>query len=65
MTNVTYELLAQIVDGAQEARCDHLALKLGKTDFNLVQPGRVSPSKMECHVGMVAQERIDQWRWVQ
>ena len=62
MTNVTYELLAQIVDGAQDARCDHLVLELGKTDFNLVQPGRVSRRKMQCHVGMVAQERLDQWR---
>jgi hypothetical protein len=60
MADVTHELVAQVADRVEHASLDDLALQFGEPDLDLVQPGRVSRSKMKRDVGMRAKEGVHQ-----
>ena len=61
MANETQELLAQVADGVEDAALDDLALQFTEPEFDLVEPGRVSRSKMQGDVAMLGEEGIDQF----
>src|SRR5712691_1691594 len=53
---IAHDFALEVELGAKDAARDHLALELAKPELDLVEPGRVSRSKMELHLPMALQK---------
>ena len=56
MAQVTHDFSFEIKPGTENAPGNHIALELGKPEFDLVEPGRVSGGVMEGDLRMALQK---------
>jgi len=51
--NMPHQVAAEVAHRGEDAPIDHIALILGKPDFHLVQPGRVSRSEVGFYLRVI------------
>ena len=58
--NVAQDLSFQICNRGEDAAIDGIPLELSEPALDLIEPRRVGWGEVECHVGMLLEDMLDQ-----
>jgi hypothetical protein len=57
--DIAQDLASEIVNGSEDATDDHVALQLGKSDLDLVQPRRVGRREVKLDTRVVVEKLLN------